>query len=685
MPDAKAPFYEPFIQRHFPGVAARRAAARAETERQGALRDTYATHRGGIQSRTATPWGSGKWSYVGGTLTERHSFADMRDRGREVYANNPFAASLVDTETSNVVSSGFTCDPKTSLAEFNKEAQKKFYDFFESADLMGLRKYADFQQFVWKQTRIDGDGGVLLVDRFGQSKLQYVPADRIKTPPDRITTREGQNEVIDGVEVDATNRPVAFHIAVLDSNGKETFERVLADNFIYLAHPDNSVPLAVRGMSCYGRIFGLLDQLDGYVDAVVKAARAIAAISILFKVSNPAKTQQGFPNGTDGKGETRKVFYEEHGVYKIIGKEDEVAQPMAQQPMTQTPDFIRALFKYICLAFRMPLEIGARDLSQVNFSGGRIGLIQYYRVCREWQDWFISHFLSRVYRWWISREVKRGRFVAVVPEDFWAHEFRGDQWAYNDPETEIKAKLLAIAGGLDSVQGACADLGTNWKQIQVDQKEFKEFREDELGLPPVDKSSGTRDATTKVTAVDADGNPIANGPDGAPPLNGIQITSAIDVLTKVTEKLVEPATAIELISRLNIAPDKAKAMVAAAANRQGISTSDREFQREILKTLLTVPAAREAVYNATDIEDLIAQSGLPPEKAEDGQPLTVPFIPVIAPAGQLVSGEVIEDMEGDFVGGDVEHNLPEETMEESPRLPTNEPAPPAPPEPPVEE
>jgi hypothetical protein len=333
----------------------------------------------------------------------------------------------------------------------------------------------------------------------------------------------------------------------------------------------------------------------------------------------------------------------------------------------------------------MPLEIGARDLSQVNFSGGRIGLIQYYRVCREWQDWFISHFLSRVYRWWISREVKRGRFVAVVPEDFWAHEFRGDQWAYNDPETEIKAKLLAIAGGLDSVQGACADLGTNWKQIQVDQKEFKEFREDELGLPPVDKSSGTRDATTKVTAVDADGNPIANGPDGAPPLNGIQITSAIDVLTKVTEKLVEPATAIELISRLNIAPDKAKAMVAAAANRQGISTSDREFQREILKTLLTVPAAREAVYNATDIEDLIAQSGLPPEKAEDGQPLTVPFIPVIAPAGQLVSGEVIEDMEGDFVGGDVEHNLPEETMEESPRLPTNEPAPPAPPEPPVEE
>src|SRR4051812_40161893 len=84
----------------------------------------------------------------------------------------------------------------------------------------------------------------------------------------------------------------------------------------------------------------------------------------------------------------------------------------------------------------------------------------------------------------------------------------------------------------------------------------------------------------------------------------IQITSALDVLTKVTEKLTDAATATELLTRLNIAPDRAKAMVTAAATREGISAGDRDFQREVLKQLLSVPAAREAVYNLTDVEDL---------------------------------------------------------------------------------
>jgi hypothetical protein len=55
-------------------------------------------------------------------------------------------------------------------------------------------------------------------------------------------------------------------------------------------------------------------------------------------------------------------------------------------------------------------------------------------------------------------------------------------------------------------------------------------------------------------------------------------------------------------------------MVSMAQQARGDFSGDRAFQRDVLKQLLTVPAAREAVFNLTDIEDLIQQTGLPPRR-----------------------------------------------------------------------
>jgi capsid protein len=158
---------------------------------------------------------------------------------------------------------------------------------------------------------------------------------------------------------------------------------------------------------------------------------------------------------------------------KYVGKDSDVVQVQAQQPMNQTPDFIRVMCRMIGLPFDMPLELVLKDVSQVNFSSARVGLIGYYRACRSRQRAFISRCLSRIYRWWISREAKKqalglpDSFTIRIPDDSWNHAFAPVGWDYTDPVSEAQADLLQIDMGIKTQRMACEERGRDWEEIQA--------------------------------------------------------------------------------------------------------------------------------------------------------------------------------------------------------------------------
>lgn len=634
------------VETFSPAAAARRYAARASIEVARSV--PMSSYRGAIATRTSTPW-STDTSYRGGRTHERRDLGSMRDRARRIYDENVIGGGLLDAETDNVVADGFSLQMLSSVPAFNAEAEERFYPWLDRADVEGLSSGAELFQDSWREPRKDGDGGFLLIRRGGYPYLQYIPGDLIKNPYAKVDYRTMR----DGVEVDPAGRPVRFWIRDVDETGKDVVSPVDARDFVYLAYKRKK--MSVRGGTVYRRIFPQLDQLDTYPDAVTKAAIMAAIFGLIEKRNKPGTIVNQMGTMANSQGEQQKAITLENGMLKVIGTDESVYQVQAQQPMQQAPDWVRTLVRLVCLAFDMPLEIGMRDLSQVNFSGGRIGLIGYYRSCRTKQDWLKSRCWNRIIFWWLSVERQRQQlgypdaFVTPFPEDYGKFELHGREWDYNDPKTEAEADLVEMDMGILSEQQACERRGRDWRKTQTLIADARGLKE-QLGIPVV-HSNSTRDEKAKVTAVDADGNPLAGGEQA--PLNGIQITSAIDVLTKVTEKLVDPETAVTLLTRLSLSPDRARAMVAAAANREGISAGDRDFQREVLKSLLAVPQAREAVYNATDIEDLIAQSGLPAEKGYEA-----PYAAVVAPAGPLLSGALITDPDGDVVGGDVENTLP---------------------------
>lgn len=638
-------FVDRAIEAVSPTWAAKRYAARATLDTwRGTAR---ASRRGAMQTRTSTPW-STSTSYKGGASADRIDYADMRSRGRRVRRENVIARSLAKAETDYVVSNGLTLRMRSKSQEFNRYGEKRFYRWLDSqADIMGMACASDLFRMSWEEPRVDGDGGFLLVKQNGRPRLQYIPGDLIVNPFG--ATAASFENLKDGVEIDGAGRPIAFHIKDADEYGKYTTTRMPARDFVYLAHRDG--PLDVRGISAYSTIFGILDQLDSYTDAVTKAAILGAMFGLIHKVNRPGNMLTSLGTGTNSQGDEQKLITMENGMIRVEGTAESTYQVQANQPMQQTPDFIRAMFRLAALGFDMPLEIAARDVSQVNFSGGRIGLLGFYRTCRVKVDWLKSRCWNRIVSWWLSVERQRQElgfpdaFEIQFPADYLEFELHGREYDANDPMSESQARLLDVSIGLKSPQQIVDETGGDYEQNMLMLAEHRKVMQT-AGIPVV-LSTLTRDETVKTTAIDANGKPIA----GVQPLNGAQITAAIDVMTKAREGALSDGAAIELLAQVGIPADRASAMV-TSLQKLTVGSGDVAFKREVLKALLAVPAARESVYNATDIEDLISQTGLAGEKGYEA-----PWIPLVAPAGQLVSGATIYDTTGDVVGGDVVNDL----------------------------
>ena len=520
----------PWLERAIAAVSPSTALARAQSR---ARLEVVNSHLGGLGTRLSSEWGS-EPPYNNGSFRQRRHVLLMRDRAQHAYANNPVARSILQTEVTNVVADGFKLQskgsnpgqkkPSKAVKAWRAECDERWEAWLDQADVRGLMTSAEMQRRPYNSARRLGDGGILLIDAGGFSKLQHIPAHKISTPYGRF----GDPTIIDGVEVDASLAPVAYHVLDLDEYGLRTWSRVPANNFVFIC-PDQDEDLAVRGSSCYATVFELLDQLGGYVDGVVTAARMATVFGLLFKSDAPASQVNKLGMLPSGHGHLQRAITLENGSIKYVGSKDDVVQVDAHQPMQQTPDFIRAIMRLIGQPFDMPLELIAHDMSTVNFASARIGLLQYYRSCRARQKSYKAAW-SRIYRWWASRERKRqqvfgagnpkyGTFVSPFPTEFFAHVLHPRAWEYTDPVREAQGDALQVDMGWKSDQQVAAERGRDIDEVNADQAANYAARR-LLNLPTDIRSTLSRDVISvraqdpaSVEGLDAGSGQAGEDPD----------------------------------------------------------------------------------------------------------------------------------------------------------------------------
>jgi lambda family phage portal protein len=506
-------FCDAIVRAYSPERAAKRDYFRqiADTHR---VASPYASYGGSVQTRLDRPYGA-SFLATGRRELNRTALADMRNRSRQLVRNNPLAKGMLDRCVENVIGPGLAVQAKTSDDGWNKDAEDGFTNFLDAADVRGMLSGVDFQKMALRCALRDGDAGIVLGERSdGTPSLQLVEGDNID---DAYMIKADGPATVHGIELDADQRPTRFHVVTLNENYQRVDTPVKARDFIFL--PLLTSQSEIRGEPIYAQCLPLFDQLDGYIDASVVAARIGASQALIFKQNNASQRIKGMADTTNAAGNTQKKLTIEPGMMHFLDKPDhDVISFDPKQPTTQFSDFTVMLLRIIGSPVGLPLELLLLDFSRTSYASARASLIQAYRTFRGHQRWFRDRVMKRTYQWYLSKEVKAGRMrpPAAIADTYWQHGWRLPGWQMLDMSKEIPAALLAIDAGIESRTNWCAQHGVDWEEdvAAVAQSEQNTMRD--YGMSIV-HSAQTRDpmTTTNPQNVGVSGNPLnpATPPD----------------------------------------------------------------------------------------------------------------------------------------------------------------------------
>ena len=179
-------------------------------------------------------------------------------------------------------------------------------------------------------------------------------------------------------------------------------------------------------------------------------------------------------------------------------------------------EYKRASLHTISAGFRVPYELLTGDLSQVNYSSIRAGLVEFRRQIDavQWQL-FIPMFCAPVWRWFTEAAWAAGQIPSpIVPVEWSPPKFEAV-----DPQKDAMANLLSIRSGTMTLAEVIARQGRNPDAVLAEIAATN-AKLDALGLvldSDPRRVTKTGSAQSKDGASDPANDPAADEPDADDP------------------------------------------------------------------------------------------------------------------------------------------------------------------------
>ncbi len=422
----------------------------------------------------------------------------LRDRARDLVRNNPHAARAVSTIAGNIVGAGIMPRAASGDEALDRRVDELFAEWASRCDADGVGDYYALQTlavremveageaFVRRVTVAGGNSGVPL-------RLQLLEPEMLD-----VSARDANgNEVVQGIELDASGRRVAYWIRRRHPGGvptvflrrSEESIRVPAEDVAHLYERQRT---QLRGVTWFAPVMTTLRQLDDYMQAEIVRKKIESCVVAI--VTTDDETQQGIaPSVVDADGNRVEKFEPGLITYARGGKDVKFTSPSSTGGYT---DYVRTCLQIIATGLRMPYELLSGDLSQVNYSSIRAGLVEFRRWIEtaQWQI-VIPQLCEPTWRWFVESAWAAG----LIPTPDVRAEWSPPRFESVDPFKDAQADLLQVRAGLLTLREAIASRGRNpddvLREIAMTNKQL-----DELGLlldsdPRRQvKSSGSRDA-----------------------------------------------------------------------------------------------------------------------------------------------------------------------------------------------
>lgn len=395
----------------------------------------------------------------------------LRTRARDLERNSDMAESIILAFEKNVVGSGFKLQVTTDDEELNNQIEELFKDWCKArnCDVTGQQSFNEICRMIVRRKKIDG--GVIIVKRYTQGgtvplSLQIREVDDLDT----MLNSNGETRIVNGIEYTPYNKPIAYYLKKYDVTGLyvQESERIEAKDVIFLWNKRR--PSQIREVSEMAPTLSRIRDVNSYMEAVSVKERVAACLSAFIKRAVPSGIGRG-------NSKTKEQSYSgktlSPGMIMELNPGDDVAVVTPPGQGSTAADFVRLQQRMTGAGQGLSYEAISRDMSQVNYSSARQGLLDDQKTYEIEQEYLVNHMLTEIYESFLISAVLSG---AVQIKDFWSnmkpylkHSWTAPGMKWIDPSKEANANKTSLDTNQTTLSDIAASVGKDWKEI-VDQR-----------------------------------------------------------------------------------------------------------------------------------------------------------------------------------------------------------------------
>lgn len=346
----------------------------------------------------------------------RWKYGDIVNRSQNLYYNNGLATKAIETYVTNVVGTGITPKAKTGDPDTDSHIDRQFARWAQVACGDGVSVgFAAAQEiavrgwlvrgmcFARKRRRMAADGLPVPM------QVQLLESDMLATQKNETLSGGGRIDL--GIELDALDRIAAYHFykthpgaSYIGSGVYSETSRVPRDEVAHLytmQRPGQRV-----GIPLLLPVMNALRDLDDLNDAELLRKKIDTSLAMIVTGEDagindlPEDVSANYGLMQDSSGNPVKHIRPGMIAYLRGDKNISMHVPQASGGLE---DFQRNQIMLVATGLLMTYELLSGDLSRVNYSSIRAGLIQYHRVVKALQKLrFIPMFVQPVTRWWVE-------------------------------------------------------------------------------------------------------------------------------------------------------------------------------------------------------------------------------------------------------------------------------------------
>lgn len=432
-----------------------------------------------------------RWADFMVTLEAAHrermrDLAGLRAHSRDLGRNNVYQRRFLEMVSINMVGPdgvGFESEIIGNAGKPKKDWNDKIEARFETwgkACTVDGKSWLDTQHLAAMTLAQDGEVFLRRIRGFANSSryaLEFIDPDRVDHT---YNTWLGLNRVIMGIEVSPWGKPEAYWIWTAHPHDFEAAPkrvRVPASEIIHLYSEDRA--RATRGIPWATPCMVQLNMLGRLWTAELAAANHEAdRVGIIKTAQGVALEDAGDPT------ETAATLDSEHIQYLGLAPGQDIVFPTLQHPNGQLAPFSTHLLKGVASGYCVSYHSLTGDVSDANFSGARIALMDERDGWRVRQRRMIAGLHEVVFRDWVEMALLSGDLDLPVadPDKVCKPTWWPRTWDWVDPQKDVDAALTAIQGGLSTYQEELGKRGRDWRET-FDQRAVEDAYAREKKLP----------------------------------------------------------------------------------------------------------------------------------------------------------------------------------------------------------